>query len=76
MKMMILIKIIMIYRVSQKTHFQNAAGATMHWLNNHLPAPHLGHPVYNKVLIGEERSRLATLGSQQPPQVGGKSARA
>ena len=63
-------------RVSQKTHFQNAAGATMHWLNHHLPAPHLGHPVYNKVLIGEERSRLATLGSQQPPQVGGKSARA
>ena len=27
------------YRVSQKTHFQNAAGATVHWLNHHLPAP-------------------------------------
>ena len=28
-----------IYRVSQKTHFQNATGATVHWLNHHLPAP-------------------------------------
>ena len=27
------------YRVSQKTHFQNAAGATVHRLNHHLPAP-------------------------------------
>ena len=24
---------------SQKTHFQNAARATVHWLNHHLPAP-------------------------------------
>ena len=23
----------------KKTHFQNAAGATVHWLNHHLPAP-------------------------------------
>ena len=28
-----------IYRVSQKTHFQNAAGATVHWLNHNLPVP-------------------------------------
>ena len=27
------------YRVSKKTHFQNNAGATVHWLNHHLPAP-------------------------------------
>ena len=27
------------YRVSQKMHFQNAAGATVHWLHHHLPAP-------------------------------------
>ena len=25
--------------VPKKTHFQNAAGATVHWLNHHLPAP-------------------------------------
>ena len=25
--------------MSKKTHFQNAAGATVHWLNHHLPAP-------------------------------------
>ena len=25
-----------IYRVSQKTHFQNAVGATVHWLNQCL----------------------------------------
>ena len=25
--------------VLKKTHFQNAAGATVHWLNHHLPAP-------------------------------------
>ena len=27
-----------VYKVSQKTHFQNAAGATVHRLNHHLPA--------------------------------------
>ena len=26
-------------RCPKKTHFQNAAGATVHWLNHHLPAP-------------------------------------
>ena len=25
--------------VPKKKHFQNAAGATVHWLNHHLPAP-------------------------------------
>jgi len=25
--------------VPKKMHFQNAAGATVHWLNHHLPAP-------------------------------------
>ena len=25
--------------IPKKTHFQNAAGATVHWLNHHLPAP-------------------------------------
>ena len=28
-----------VYRVSQKTHFQSAAGARVHWLNHHMPAP-------------------------------------
>ena len=28
-----------IYRVSQKTHFQNAAGPTVHWLNHQWPTP-------------------------------------
>ena len=27
------------YRVSKKTHFQNAVGATVHWLNYKKPAP-------------------------------------
>ena len=27
-------KFSIIYRVSQKTHFQNALGATVHWLNH------------------------------------------
>ena len=27
------------YRVSQKTHSQNAVGATVHWLNHKKPAP-------------------------------------
>ena len=25
--------------MSQKTHFQSSAGATVHWLNHYLPAP-------------------------------------
>ena len=25
--------------VQKKTHFQNVVGATVHWLNHHLPAP-------------------------------------
>ena len=26
-------------RCPKKTHFQNVVGATVHWLNHHLPAP-------------------------------------
>ena len=35
----IISKVNIINRVSQKTHFQNTVGATVHWLNHHFTAP-------------------------------------
>ena len=45
-----------------KTHFQNAAGATVHWLNHHLPAP----LVYGDRFFGHFLQRLSRI---KRPQV-------
>ena len=35
-----------IYRVSQKKHFQNAVGAKVHWLNQKNPAPRVSRKYF------------------------------
>ena len=46
--------------MSQKTHFQNAAGATVHWLNHHLPATLMsGDRFFGRFLLRLGRIKLS-----------------